>query len=130
VYIVLHGGRLHTLGIFFFLLFISTAHFMSSVFISGFILGLVGIILTRQFPEVAQAEVLEDNFLAFLVAYLLSGMVSIIVIRLNKRLFSQVDNLLTLSEQEAHEKEVEHQTLKENVDIMISRSEERRVGKE
>ena len=120
VYIVLHGGGLHTLGIFFFLLFISTAHFISSVFISGFMLGLVGIILTRQFPEVAQAEVLEDNFLAFLVAYLLSGMVSIIVIRLNKRLFSQVDNLLTLSEQEAHEKEVEHQTLKENVDIMIS----------
>src|SRR5690625_7835867 len=47
-------------------------------------------------------------------------MVSIIVIRLNKRLFSQVDDLLTMSEQEAQEKEVQHQTLKENVDIMIS----------
>src|SRR5699024_12626413 len=43
VYIVLHGGGLHTLGIFFLLLFIFTALFMLSVYVSGFIVGLVGI---------------------------------------------------------------------------------------
>lgn len=120
LYIILHGGGLQTLGIFFFLLFISTAHFIAPVFIAGFMLGFVGIVLTWQFPEPAQADVIQRNFLSFIVAYILSGMVSIIVIRLNKKQFSQIENLLEQSEQETREKEQQRQSLEENVAAMIT----------
>lgn len=120
IYIVLHNGGLQTFAIFFFLLFISTAHFITPVFISGFTLGLIGMILTRQFPELIQAEVIEQNFMSILVAYLLSGMVSVVVIRLNKGQFSQIEKLLTHSEQAALEKEKQHEILKQNVAAMIT----------
>lgn len=119
-YIVLHGGGLQTLGIFFFLLFISTAHFITSVFIGGLVLGLIGIVLTNYFPDPLQVDVLQQNFLSILVAYVLSGMVSIVVIQLNKGQFKQIEDLLEQSEKEALEKEVQHETLRQNVANMIT----------
>src|SRR5699024_1063589 len=47
VYTSLYGGGVQTLGIFFFILFISTAHFILPVFVSSFILGLIGLTITR-----------------------------------------------------------------------------------
>src|SRR5690625_2196000 len=81
-YILLHGGGLQTLALFFFFLFIATAYFITPVFVVGFSLGIVGIVATRFFSETAQEEVIEQNFLSFVAAYLLSGMFSIIVLRL------------------------------------------------
>lgn len=120
IYIVLHGGGLQIIGIFFFLLFISTAHFITSVFISGFILGVLGVVLTNFFPDPVQAEVMQQSFLSILVAYLLSGMVSIVVIHLNTRQFNQIEELLEQSEEEALEKERQHETLRHNVENMIT----------
>lgn len=120
IYIVLHGGGLQTLGIFFFLLFISTAHFITPVFIGGFVLGLIGIILTNSFPDPVQAEVLQQSFLSILVAYVLSGMVSIVVIHLNKGQFKQIEDLLVQSEKEALIKEKQHESLRQNVENMIT----------
>lgn len=120
VYILLHGGGLQILGIFFFLLFISTAHFITAVFISGFTLGLIGIVLTNFFPDPAQVDVLQQGFLSILVAYILSGMVSIVVIHLNKGQFNQIENLLQKSEIEADEKEKQHDALRQNVANMIA----------
>src|SRR5699024_11119034 len=87
-YIFLFGGGLQTLGIFFFLLFLSTIHFITPVFLAGFIFGIGGIVLTLNFPEAGEASIIADNFLSFLVAFLLAGMVSVIMIQLNKKQFS------------------------------------------
>lgn len=119
-YIVLHGGGLQTLAIFFFLLFLSTAHFMMPIFVSGFVLGLIGVVLSNIFSETNQVTVIEENFLSFIVAYILSGIVSLIVIYLNNRQFEQLEEFLLHSEQETIEKEKQHETLKQNVANMIS----------
>ncbi|MEI3606984.1 methyl-accepting chemotaxis protein [Pseudogracilibacillus sp. SE30717A] len=119
-YISVHGGGLHTLGIFFFLLFLSTSHFSTRVFIFNLLLGFLGLLLTYQFPESVQASVIKENFLSFLVAYLLSGMVSIIVIRLNKEQFSQIEILLDSSEKETAEKVKQHNLLEMNVKSIIT----------
>lgn len=119
-YILLHGGGLQTLAIFFFFLFIATAYFITPVFVVGFSLGIVGIVATIFFSETAQAEVIEQNFLSFVAAYLLSGMVSIIVIRLNKKQFDQIEDLLATSEQATLEKEQQHHVLEQNVASMIT----------
>lgn len=119
-YIFVYGGGLHTLGIFFFLLFISTAHFITPVFILSYIVGIIGLSITYQFPEASQAAVIQSNFLAFLVAYLLSGIVSLIVIRLNKEQFSQIEILLKNSEKDAAEKKRQHALLEANVNTMIT----------
>lgn len=120
IYTGIYGGGVQTLGIFFFILFISTAHFIAPVFITSFILGLVGLFMTWSFPDPAQAEVIEQGALSFIVAFVLSGMVSIIVIHLNKNQFGQIELLLKQSEQDAHEKEKQRQALEENVDGIIA----------
>lgn len=63
---------------------------------------------------------IQSNFLAFLVAYLLSGIVSLIVIRLNKEQFSQIEILLKNSEKDAAEKKRQHALLEANVNTMIT----------
>lgn len=119
IYIFIYGGGLHTLGIFFFLLFLVTAHFITPLFILGYIFGAIGLILTNMFPEIAQAEVIQTNFLSFIVAYLLAGMVSVIVIILNRRQFTQIEDLLKDSEQEAKKKEEQRYNLEQNVHKII-----------
>lgn len=118
-YIFLFGGGLQTLGIFFFLLFLSTIHFITPVFLAGFIFGIGGIVLTLNFPEAGEASIIADNFLSFLVAFLLAGMVSVIMIQLNKKQFSQIGALLTQSQQDAQEKSEQQALLAKNVQAMI-----------
>lgn len=120
IYIIFHGGGLQTLAIFFFLLFLATAHFITTVFIIGFIFGTIGLIMTLQFPEASQAIVIQNNFTSFLVAYILSGMVSFIVIRLNQNQFSQITSLLEHSEAEAAEKEKQRYALESHVASIIT----------
>src|SRR5699024_5943642 len=76
-------------GIFFFLLFLSTIHFITPVFLAGFIFGIGGIVLTLNFPETGEASIIADNFLYFLYAFLLSGIVYIIIIHLYIKLLYQ-----------------------------------------
>src|SRR5699024_1065546 len=120
VYPSLYGGGVQTLGIFFFILFISTAHFILPVFVTSFILGLIGLTITRFIPDPTQASVIEEGSLSFIVAFLLSGMVSMIVIQLNQKQFNQIETLLKESEREAIEKEQQRQTLEDNVTGIIT----------
>ena len=120
-YIFMFGGGLQTLGIFFFLLFLVTIHFKTFIFGSGFILGVCGLFLTKLFPQASQAEVLQEEFLSFLVAFLLSGMVAAIVIYLNKKQFAQIAKLLHESKIDADNKAEQRAQLQKNVDKMIER---------
>src|SRR5690625_4137241 len=90
LYVFIFNGSLATIGIMFFLLFLSTAHFYPVVFAIGYILGLVNITLINIKPEPLQADTIHDSFLSVIVAYLLSGIVSFIVIHLNGRQFRQL----------------------------------------
>src|SRR5699024_11307724 len=103
----------------FFLLFLSAIHFITPVFLAGFIFGIGGIVLTLNFPETGEASIIADNFLSFLVAFLLAGMVSIIVIQLNKKQFSQICALLMQSQQHAQDKVEQQAQLSKNVQAMI-----------
>lgn len=115
-YILIFDGGLQTIGIMFFLLFLSTGHFFLSVFVIGYILGLVGLVLTRFFPEPAQADVIQGDFLSILVAYLLSGVVSIIVIQLNKGQFEQLRIFVKESNDAAEQKELERAFLESHIE--------------
>src|SRR5699024_5168512 len=97
-YIFLFVVGLQTLVLF--LLFLSIILFILPVFLAGFIFGIVCIVLTLNFPDTGEASIIADNFLSFLVAFLLAGMVSIIMIQLNKKQFSQIGALLTQSQQD------------------------------
>src|SRR5699024_11609059 len=91
----------------------------SSIFITMLIYGNGGILLTLNFPEKVEESIISDNFLSFLVAFLLSCMVSIIMIQLNKKQFSQIGALLTQSQQDAQDKVEQQALLSKNVQAMI-----------
>lgn len=124
LYTYIFQGGFQTIGIMFFLLFLSTAHFFTPVFILGYVLGFGGIIATKLNPETLQAEVINLSFLSIVVAYLLSGMVSLVVIRLNKGQFQQLTVLFEKSEKEALEKENQRQALAKNVTAIIGQISE------
>src|SRR5699024_9714270 len=73
-------------------------------------------------PETGEASIIADNFLSFLVAFLLAGMVSIIMIQLNKKQFSQISALLTQSQQDAQDKVEQQAQLSKNVQAMIGQN--------
>lgn len=116
IYTFIFGGGLQTIGIIFFLLFLSTGHFFTSVFVIGYILGIITLILTRLFPEPFQAEVIQSESLSILAAYLLSGLVSIIVIHLNKGQFKQLRMFVNESNEAAEQKENERALLANHVE--------------
>lgn len=115
-YILVFDGGLQTIGIIFFLLFLSTGHFFTSVFITGYILGIIGLVLTRTFPNPEHAELIQDEFLSVLVAFLLSGLVSFIVIRLNQGQFKQLRIFISESDKAAQQKESERATLASHIE--------------
>lgn len=118
IYIFIFQGGLQTIGIMFFLLFLSTGHFFTSVFVIGYLLGIAGLVLTRMFPEPLHAETIQNGFLSILVAYILSGVVSFIVIYLNKQQFAQLRKYVHKSDEAAEQKERERLTLANHVSAL------------
>lgn len=115
VYIYLFKSGLQIIGILFFLLFLATGHLMTSVFSIGFSLGIVALILTWIFPEEAQKLVVQSEFLSIIVAYILSGILSLIVIALNKEQFKQLRTFVQKSNEATEEKEMERKFLAQHV---------------
>lgn len=115
-YILMFTGGLQTIGIMFFLLFLSIGHFFTSVFIIGYVLGAIGLVLTRMVPDPAQADIIHHEFSSILAAYLLSGVVSLVVIQLNKGQFRQLRIFVTESNEAAKQKERERANLAEHVE--------------
>src|SRR5699024_5588066 len=119
IYIFHFVGGFKTLVIFFFLLLLSTINFINQEFSAFIIFDIGRIVLTLNFPETGETSIIADNFLSFLVAFLLAGMVSIIMIQLNKKQFSQIGALLTQSQQDAQDKVEQQALLSKNVQAMI-----------
>lgn len=119
-FIFVFQGEVSFIAIFFLLLFLATAHFLTSVFMIGFVLGLVGIILTFQMPQLEQADILAGHLFAVLVAYILTGLIAFIVLRLNRNQLSKIEQLLEISEQNTIEKEQRHLDFEANVESIIS----------
>src|SRR5699024_6981575 len=63
-YILKFDGGLQIIGIIFFLLFLSTGHFLTPVFVIGYMLGIIGLILIRIFPNPQHAELIQEEFLS------------------------------------------------------------------
>ncbi len=115
VYVLLFNGGLQTIGIVFFLLFLATGHFFTPVFLIGYILGFLTLLLTKKFPDPAQSLALEPEFISILAAFLLSGIVSFILIRLNQGQFKQLRRFVAESTRQANEKEAERARLAKHV---------------
>lgn len=119
-FIFVFQSEISFIAVFFLLLFIATAHFFTSVFVIGFILGLLGIILTFQMPQPEQTDLLADHLVAVLVAYILTGLIAFIVLRLNRNQVSKIEKLLEVSEQNAVGKDQQHADLETNVASIIT----------
>ncbi|MEN2769059.1 methyl-accepting chemotaxis protein [Ornithinibacillus xuwenensis] len=118
--IQLFSSSLSMLIIFFFLLFLSTSYLMLPVFLTGYILGAVGIVY-NSIAATDQVIYLKDSLSLALVTYVLSGIVSGVLIYLNRKQFNQIEVLLTNSEQEAKEKEENHLVLEKQVNSITSK---------
>ncbi|PKR78210.1 hypothetical protein CEY16_00160 [Halalkalibacillus sediminis] len=112
------GGGLSTVVVLFFLLFLSTVHLTRPVFLIGYILGGIALYLNSIFAEVERA-VLQENINSIMVAYILAGVMSLILIFLNRKQFLHIENLLSNSELETQQKEQERQDLQQNVNDII-----------
>lgn len=106
-YILFYQGGIDSIVMIFFLLMISTGHFLTSSFLIGTSLGIIGIVFTRMYPDAAQAAILDEFFLAILTAYLLSALVAFFVIRLNNNQFKQLEAFVIQGEQHAEQSEHE-----------------------
>lgn len=118
-YILFFQGGIDSIVIIYFLLMIATGHFLMSSFLIGFSLGIIGLIFTRIAPEASHQAVIEDTFLAVLVAYLLSGLVALIVIRLNKNQFQQLEQFVSQSAMDAQQSEAEKNHLADHLQQIL-----------
>src|SRR5690625_7345842 len=81
--IIILGGTVADVTIFFFLLILSIAQSKLSVFIIGFGMGIAGITAILYFPQQEQVTILQGNYLSYLVTYILAGLVDRKCTRLN-----------------------------------------------
>lgn len=119
--VVLNGGSINSVAILFFLLLISTAHLMRSVFLIGYIAGIVSIYLNTVFATSEQQQILQESLLTVLVAYILAGVISMVVIHLNGKQFKQIEELLLNSEKETEQKIQEQLRLEQSVEDIVSK---------
>src|SRR5699024_9735868 len=106
--------------VIFFLLFLSTAHLIQTTFIIGFIAGGIGVYLNAIYAASEDKMFLQDNLLTMLVAYILAGMISAIVIYLNRKQFNYIEDLLVTNEQAQQKKEQEHNRLENSTSNIVS----------
>src|SRR5690625_3297762 len=77
--IIVLGGSVADVTIFFFLLILAIAQFKLSVFIIGFVMGIVGITSILFYPGDNQITILQENFLPLFVTYILCDIVRNVV---------------------------------------------------
>src|SRR5690625_1456701 len=115
------GGHFSTIVILFFMLFISTAHLIRSVFAIGFITGLVALYLNTTFAVTEQQQLLQEHLGAILVAYILAGIIALVIIHLSQKQFNHIEELLLKSEQETEQKVQEQLRLEQSVEDIVGK---------
>ncbi|RSK28658.1 hypothetical protein EJF36_18285 [Bacillus sp. HMF5848] len=112
IFILEPSGEL--LIVILFLALISSLHLNKRVFVLGYSLGLVGIVLSKIF---SQSDV--EIFPTLTLIYVLSGVVLWVVIHMNTQQFNQLQKVLTATEEESMQKEKQTQQLEENVSSIL-----------
>ncbi|MEC5424622.1 hypothetical protein QGM71_14065 [Virgibacillus sp. C22-A2] len=119
--IILFGGELTKTLILFFLLFLSTVHLTQSVFLIGYLTGFVLLILNALNATAADVDMLQSNLAATLLTYLLAGIMSFMLIHMNRKQFKHTEELLLTSEKDAEIKEIARKQLEKNVNDIIAK---------
>ncbi|WP_190238707.1 methyl-accepting chemotaxis protein [Salipaludibacillus neizhouensis] len=114
--LIFDGGLAITL-IFFFLLLLSTVYMSRNIFIIGFVLGIFGI-YRNTYHSLADATLLQDNFAVTAILYVLSGLLSIVLIYISTQQMSRIEAMLIAAEKESAQKEEVQKRLEANVNDM------------
>src|SRR5690625_562327 len=114
------GGHFSTIVILFFMLFISTAHLIRPVFFIGSITGLVALYLNAIFA-VTEQQLLNEHLSAILVAYVLTGIIALVIIHLSQKQFNHIEELLLKSEQATAQKVQEQLRLEQSVEDIVGK---------
>lgn len=117
VNIAIYGGASTIFLVVMFLTIISSVHFDQKLFLIGYIMGFVNLILnTLWAPETE--TMLRDIFSASILVYVLMGILLFVLIRLNQQQFKTIENFLAESEKEQEEKAAHSQFLQEEITII------------
>src|SRR5690625_5132774 len=119
--IITTGGKLNLVAILFFQLYISTAHLIRLIFSIGFVTGLISLFLNTKFAITEQQQLLHDHLLSILVAYILAGIIALVIIHLSNKQFNQIEDLFLNSEKEAKLKTEEQLRLEQSVEDIVSK---------
>ncbi|AOM83476.1 methyl-accepting chemotaxis protein [Salisediminibacterium beveridgei] len=115
--ILFSGGGLEVTIIFFFLLILATVHMYRSVFLMGLISGIIGLYLNLEYA-VHYPEVISEYFPSVMLLFLLTALLSYVLIYLNQQQFKEIERLLLESEAEQRRKGEQQACFEEKVGTM------------
>lgn len=111
------GGGLEVTIMFFFLLILATVHMYRSLFLTGFLLGGLGISLNT-FETTMYQDVLAEYFPSVLLLYVLIALLAYVLIYLNNKQFAELIRFLKEAEEEQRMKEERQAVFQEKVNRM------------
>ncbi|MBT2679750.1 hypothetical protein J7E38_12115 [Bacillus sp. ISL-35] len=120
IYIGMFGGNGAFLLVLIFLAVFSAIHFNLKIFITGYSLGLVAVIMNTLLATENQ-DFLSTTFAAILLCYILMGAVLFVLIRLNRNSFHSLEAFLAESENEKARKE-QHSALLHSELLVVTES--------
>src|SRR5690625_2410650 len=109
--IIILGGTVADVTIFFFLLILSIAQSKLSLLVFVFVMGKYGISALLYFPQQVYVTILQCNYLSYLVTYILAGLVGAVVIYMNNHQTKYIEHLLDKNEEESLKRGQIHQRL-------------------
>ncbi|MRX72368.1 chemotaxis protein [Bacillus lacus] len=116
--IVFSGPSLGMIPILFFLAIFSAVQFKTGLFLIGYLSGLVCLIANTYLSSPDQA-LLKTAFTTTLLGYLLTGVLLIVLIRLNIRQFNELQDFVEQAEIEGAAKEEQRQHLEREVGVIV-----------
>ncbi|RSD26713.1 methyl-accepting chemotaxis protein [Mesobacillus subterraneus] len=119
-YIGMFGGNGGFLLVLLFLAIFSAIHFDTKVFLTGYTLGFVALVLNTVLAADDKAF-LDAYFSAILLCYILMGAVLFVLIRLNRNAFKSLESFLADSENEKTRKE-QHSALLHGELLVVTES--------
>lgn len=113
----LFGGASAIFLVIIFLTIISAIHFDQKLFILGYVLGFVNLILNSLLAPESE-QFLHEIFSASILVYVLMGIVLFVLIKLNQAQFKKIENFLMESELEQQEKAARSEFLHSEISVI------------
>lgn len=117
--IFITGANLSLVGIIFFLAIFSAVQYNPIIFAIGYFLGFVAIVVNAYIPSAEQPMIFE-NIGAILLTYVLAGVLLGVLIRLNNKQFRNLQQFIYSAEAEAKLKEEQKRNLEKEVGIIAA----------